>query len=85
MLYRQGKIKAAAEAFEEGIAAYRHGESEILLDVCFWLARACIDLEQHERARTLLLRIVTSEVEYSAAEDARRLLTEVPQSFPKGS
>lgn len=78
VLFRQRRLAEAAEAFEKGITAYRHGESEILLDVCFWLARACLDLERTDRARTLLLRIVTSEVEYSSREDARVLLAGIP-------
>ncbi len=84
VLYRKGQIEEAADAFEKGIVAYRHAESEIFLDVCLWLARACIDLENLDRARALLLRIVTSDVEYPAKEDARSLLTRLPPVLPTG-
>lgn len=83
VLYRQKKIEEAASAFENGIASYRHGESEVLLDVCFWLARACLILERSDRARILLLRIVTSEVDYPGREDARQLLARMPPVMPK--
>jgi tetratricopeptide (TPR) repeat protein len=82
VLYRQKKIEEAADAFEHGIAAYRHGESEVLLDVCLWLARACLSLGRTDRARILLLRIVTSEVDYPSSEDARRLLAQIPPVMP---
>lgn len=84
VLYRQKKLEEAADAFEKGIAAYRHGESEVLLDVCLWLARACLTLGRTDRARILLLRIVTSEVDYPSSEDARRLLAQIPPVIPGG-
>lgn len=84
VLYRQKKTKEAADAFEHGIVAYRHGENEVLLDVCLWLARASIDIGNTSRARSLLLRIVTSEVDYPSREDARQLLANIPPELPKG-
>jgi tetratricopeptide (TPR) repeat protein len=83
VLYRQKRIEEAADAFEKGIAAYRYAESAPLLDVCFWLARACVDLGRIERARTLLLRIVTSEAEYAGGEDARQMLAQLGPTTPK--
>jgi tetratricopeptide (TPR) repeat protein len=77
VLYRQGRVEEAADAFEKGIVAYRHGESEILLDVCLWLARASLDRGRTDRARSLLLRIVASEVDYSSKDDARHLLSQM--------
>jgi tetratricopeptide (TPR) repeat protein len=85
VLYRQKRVAEAADAFEKAISAYRYGESEILLDVCFWLARASLDLGRTDRARTLLLRIVTSEADYVSADEARHTLAQMPAVLPKGT
>lgn len=77
VLRLQRRDREAAEELERALATYHFAESEPVVDVLFELGALYAALGDLKRARPLLHRVVTSEIDHPGKGEASRLLGRV--------